>query len=222
MPEETPTPAPSTHFASGVSDNAGSGAETQDDATDETPQRTYTREEYEKGVQRRLARQERKLREELKAEAEEEAKKSRMDEAERLRVERDQAVQSSKAAVKAAQEKLVLTEAKAQAAAMGVPPDSLKYISRLVDISDVDVDVDGTPDEEAIRDAVAQVLKDVPALAQAKLEAPPSIEEEQDPRSPIMPVGRDRTPDASRSGASSSPDLLSVFNQRLKQRAGQR
>jgi hypothetical protein len=231
--EAQTTPAPGaatgTHFAAGVRDDAGSGAVTQDTEVDagdgEAQQRTYTREEYEKGVQRRLARQERKLREDLKTEAEEQAKRERMDETTRLRTEKEESERKAQAVVKAAQDKLVLAEAKAQAAALGVPQDSLKYISRLVDISDVDVDVDGTPDEEAIREAVEQVLKDVPALAQR--EPPPEIEDglgPQDPRSPIMPVGRDRTPDASRGGAGggSNPDLNAVFNRRLRQRSSQR
>lgn len=230
---DAPTPANDNSFAAGVghTDATGSGS-TQDDldaggAGDEGGQKFLTQEQHERSIKNRLARQERKLREELQAEAQEEARKSRMDEVERLRVEREEAITSSKAMVQKANERIMLSEAKAQAAALGVPQESLKYISRLVDLSDVDVDSTGDYDEEALVEAVQQVLKDVPALVKGVAseagEASGDTSGNGSSASLVMPTGRDRSPDVSRgSSGSGGPSVKDIFNKRMRERASQR
>ena len=215
------------HFAAGVAagvDNGTGTGETQGDfgGEESSESKFLTQEQHERSLKNRLARQERKLREELQKEAEDNARKSRMDEIDRIKVERDEAVNAAKAREAKANERIMLSEAKAQAAALGVPTESLKYISRLVDLADVDIDVDGTPDEEAIVEAVQKVLKDVPALAQrAEVASQESSNGGGTTTSPVMPMGRDRTPDASRSprpGASAKE----LFDSRLRNRASRR
>jgi hypothetical protein len=103
----------------------------------------------------------------------------------------------------------MLARAEALAASMGVEEKSLKYISKLVDLSEADRD-----DPDTIRDAVSQVLKDVPALVPSET----SEDASQGSASPVMPMGRDRSPAPSRAN-SKGPDIRQLFNQRLRQRA---
>lgn len=228
---DSPTPANDNSFAAGVgvNDATGSGSTQGDldggEATGEGSEKFLTQEQHERSLKNRLARQERKLREELQQQAQEEARKSRMDEVERLRVEREEAINSSKAMVQKANERIMLSEAKAQAAALGVPQESLKYISRLVDLSDVDVDSNGDYDEDALVGAVQQVLKDVPALVKSVAsEDAGEAGAQSNGQSLVMPMGRDRSPDVSRGNSSGSggPSAKDIFNQRLRQRSSQR
>lgn len=59
---------------------------------------------------------------------------------------------------------VVRAEAKVQAASLGVPSERLDYVVKLANLSEVSVE-DGTPDAEAAKKAVEQVLADVPELA---------------------------------------------------------
>jgi hypothetical protein len=224
MTEQAPasSASPDKHFAAGASvagnDDTGIGS-TQEadfvDGGDTGESKMLTQEQHERSLKNRLARQERKLREELKAQAEEEARRSRMDEVQRLAVERDEALQKAKAREDAANKRVMLAEAKAQAAALGVPQESLKYISKLVELEDVDPD-----DADAIADAVQQVLKDVPALV--KRDEPSGTAEEAP--SLATPMGRDRSPavGGNRPSSSGGPSAKDLFNQRLRNRTAER
>lgn len=209
----------STNFAEGVGvvgDGTGAGSTSDQDPGDlDDSGRSYGQDEVDKIVQRRLKRQENKLRQELQDQAAEEARRQRMDETERLRTEKQEAIQAAKNRESVANQRIMLAEAKATAAGMGVPQESLKYISRLVDLADIDIDVDGTPDEDAIKGAVQQVLNDVPALVKKAEETP------QEGSTPPLtnPMGRDRTPAVSSgNGGGSGPSAKDLFNQRLRNR----
>lgn len=68
------------------------------------------------------------------------------------------------AAEKAANARIISTEAKIMARDLGVSKESLSYVLRLADLSMVTVDANGDPDAKALEAAINKVLTDVPAL----------------------------------------------------------
>jgi Membrane protein involved in colicin uptake len=114
-------------------------------------------------IEKRLAR-DRKEREKA---AEDEKKKAAMTEAERLKAEKEEADKKAQAAQEAADQRIIKAELKVQAAALGVKPEKLAYVTKLADISGIDV-TDGEPDAKAIKKAVEAVIKDLPELVGGK------------------------------------------------------
>ena len=136
----------------------GDGNSTGND--DRGGKRLFTQEELEAKLAKRLARERRKWEQQL----EEERKKAAMTEAERLRAEKEEAERRAQAAIEAANQRAIRAEARVQAAALGVRPERLDYVLRLLDLSEIEVGEDGTPDAGAIKQAVEQLLRDLPEL----------------------------------------------------------
>lgn len=67
--------------------------------------------------------------------------------------------------------RLIRSEAMVQAMGLNIRPDRVNYAIRLADLSGVTVDEQGNPDETAIREALGQVIKDLPELTNQKEEA---------------------------------------------------
>lgn len=153
-------------FADGGDPDAGDngGAQTPDtggNGGDLTPGgKTFTQEELDAIIQRRLARERKQWEQQL----EEERKKAAMTEAERLRAEKEEAERRAQEAQQQAAQRLVQAEAKVVAVELGVKPDRIPYVLRLADLSGVDVGDDGVVDAKALRDAIEAVLRDVPEL----------------------------------------------------------
>lgn len=122
--------------------------------------RLFTQEELDAIIAKRLARERRQWEQQL----EEERKKAAMTEAERLRAEKEEAERRAQAAIEAANQRAIRAEARVQAAALGVRPERLDYVLRLLDLSEIEVGEDGTPDAGAIKQAVEQLLRDLPEL----------------------------------------------------------
>lgn len=120
----------------------------------------FTQEELDAIIAKRLARERRQWEQQL----EEERKKAAMTEAERLRAEKEEAERRAQAAIEAANQRAIRAEARVQAAALGVRPERLDYVLRLLDLSEIEVGEDGTPDAGAIKQAVEQLLRDLPEL----------------------------------------------------------
>ena len=152
-------------FAEGDPDAGDNGgAQTPDtggNGGDLTPGgKTFTQEELDAIIQRRLARERKQWEQQL----EEERKKAAMTEAERLRAEKEEAERRAQEAQQQAAQRLVQAEAKVVAVELGVKPDRIPYVLRLADLSGVDVGDDGVVDAKALRDAIEAVLRDVPEL----------------------------------------------------------
>jgi len=153
-------------FAEGGDPDAGDNGGTQTPDTgrnggDLTPGgKTFTQEELDAIIQRRLARERKQWEQQL----EEERKKAAMTEAERLRAEKEEAERRAQEAQQQAAQRLVQAEAKVVAVELGVKPDRIPYVLRLADLSGVDVGDDGVVDAKALRDAIEAVLRDVPEL----------------------------------------------------------
>lgn len=128
-----------------------------------TEKLNLTQVELDAIIERRLAR-DRKEREKA---AEEEKKKASMTETERLKAEKEEADKKAQAAQEAADQRIIKAELKVQAAELGVEPEKLAYITKLADISGIEV-TDGEPDSKAIKKAVEAVIKDLPELVGGK------------------------------------------------------
>ena len=98
-----------------------------------------------------------------KEEANEAAKRAQMDETERLKAEKEDAVKQAAEALARADRTLVAAEARVAAAAAGAKPERLDRVLRLLDLDAVTVE-DGTPDAKAVASAVAALKDDIPEL----------------------------------------------------------
>lgn len=87
-----------------------------------------------------------------------------MTEQEKLKAAADEAEKKGKAAVDAANQRLITAEAKVQAAALGVNPEKIAYVLKLADLSGADVDDKGEVNAKAVKQAIEAVLKDLPEL----------------------------------------------------------
>ena len=125
--------------------------------------KTFTEDEVENIVKKRLARD----RKDRDAELEEERKKAQMSEAEKAKAEKEEAEKKAKHAEQAANKKIIQAEAKVQALSSGVKPDKLDYVLKLSDLDGIEVDDKGEPDTKAIKAAVDAVIEDLPELVGA-------------------------------------------------------
>lgn len=80
----------------------------------------------------------------------------------------DAAEKSAQEAIAKANAVLIKANAQIQAANLGVKSNKLDYVVKMADLSKITIDDDGNPDEAAIKEAVEQVLKDVPELKDTK------------------------------------------------------
>lgn len=80
----------------------------------------------------------------------------------------DAAEKKAQEAIAKANAVLIKANAQIQAANLGVKSNKLDYVVKMADLGKVTIDDDGNPDEAAIKEAVEQVLKDVPELKDSK------------------------------------------------------
>ena len=146
---------------------------------------TYTQEDLDKIVTERIGRaekaalksffQQQGLTEEeandaiadykkVKAEKAEASKNDAKAQAERA----DAAEKAAKEAIAKANAVLIRANAQIQASNLGVKSNKLDYVVKMADLTKVTINDDGNPDEAAIKEAVEQVLKDVPELKDTK------------------------------------------------------
>lgn len=99
-----------------------------------------------------------------KAEKEEASKNDAKAQADRA----DAAEKSAQEAIAKANAALIKANAQIQASNLGVKSNKLDYVVKMADLTKIEFDDDGNPDEAAIKAAVEQVLKDVPELKTTK------------------------------------------------------
>ena len=80
----------------------------------------------------------------------------------------DAAEKAAKDAIAKANAVMIKANAQIQASNLGVKSNKLEYVVKMADLSKITIDDDGNPDEAAIKEAVEQVLKDVPELKDTK------------------------------------------------------
>lgn len=140
--------------------------EAQNQDASQEPEGKLSQADVDAIVEKRLARERKKLRSTIESEEAEKARRARMDETQRLQVERDDAEKKATAVVERANQRIVKAEARAVAASSGVAAEKLSYVVRLAELDGVDVDSDtGEPDVDAIQAAISKVLTDIPELA---------------------------------------------------------
>lgn len=122
-------------------------------------ERTFTQAELDVIIEKRVKRAETEAAAKSKADAE----KEKLDETERLKVEKAEAEQAAADVRKAAAERIATTEAKVAALAAGAKPERLAGVLKLADLSEA-VGDDGEPDESAIKKAVEAVKAEYPEL----------------------------------------------------------
>lgn len=132
--------------------------------------KTFTQDELDAIIAKRLARERKAWEQQL----EEERKKAAMTEGERLRAEKEEAERRAQEAQASANQRLINAEARVQAVTLGIRPERVAYALKLADLSAVDVDDSGNPDEAAIKAALEAVLKDLPELKGAPAPQGPS------------------------------------------------
>ena len=146
---------------------------------------TYTQEDLDKIVIERTGRAEKSalksffqqqgLTEEEANAAIADYKKAKADKAEASRNDAKAQAERADAAEKKAQEAiakanavLIRANAQIQASNLGVKSNKLDYVVKMADLTKITIDDSGNPDEAAIKEAVEQVLKDVPELKDTK------------------------------------------------------
>jgi hypothetical protein len=119
---------------------------------------TLTQAELDRMIDKRLGRAKTKWETELKAYTDAEGQS----EADRLKSEKEAAEQAAQQVTERANQKLIAADAKVAAVGAGAKPDRITALLKLVDLSDIDVDDDGTPDLKAIEKAVKKGLVEYP------------------------------------------------------------
>lgn len=122
--------------------------------------KTFTQDELDAMIERRLARAKRQW----ETEAEEERKREQMTEVERLEAEKAEAEARAAERESAANQRLIRAAAQVEAVGLGVKADRVDYALRLADLSEVEVGDDGAVDTAAAKAAIEAVLKDLPEL----------------------------------------------------------
>ncbi len=142
----------------GTGGGAGSGAGTGGDGGGQ-PEKTFTQKDVDDIVSRQLARERKSWQEQL----EEEKKKAAMTETEKLKAEKEEAEKKGKAAMEAANQRLVKAEVKAAAAEMGLVDADAAYA--LLDKDSIEVTENG--DVKGIKKALEDLVKAKPWLKKA-------------------------------------------------------
>jgi len=143
----------------GAGGSAGSGTGTGGDGGHNEPEKTFTQKDLDDIISRRLSRERKAWQEQL----EEEKKKAAMTEAERLKAEKEEAEKKGKAAMEAANKRLVKAEVKAAAAEMGLIDADAAYA--LLDKDTIEVTDSG--DVKGVKKALEALVKERPWLKKA-------------------------------------------------------
>lgn len=145
---------------SGGNDPSPTGG--NDPATDPQPEpgKTFTQEELDQIISKRLARERRAWEQQI----DEERRKQQMSAEERLKAEKEEAERRAQEVQAAANQRLINAEARVQAVTLGIKPERVSYALKLADLSGVEVDENGNPDAAAIKSALEAVLNDLPEL----------------------------------------------------------
>lgn len=133
---------------------------TQDtEAAPAKTERMFTQRELEDILKARLAREKEKM--------EEEKKRAQMTELERLNAEKADAERRAAEAVKRANERLLLAEAKSRLLASGVKAEKAERALKVLraDLTDIPVDEDGAVDTAALETIIRQFITDFPEFA---------------------------------------------------------
>jgi hypothetical protein len=125
--------------------------------------RTFTQEELDKIVSSRVER----AKAETKQAIEDEAKKAAMSAEDKLKQEIEALKRANEATTKAANERILRTEAKLQLTSKGYSPEQAAILMRAIDLSGVDVDGAGEFDSAAVTAAIDEVAKVMPPAIQA-------------------------------------------------------
>ena len=120
--------------------------------------KTFTQEELDAIIAKRLAREQKQWETKL----EEEKAKANMTEQERLKAELEEAKQAGQKAAEAANRRLISAELKVEAAAAGVPADRMDALAKLADLADAAVGDDGKV--SGVKEAIASCLAANPFL----------------------------------------------------------
>jgi len=149
------------------------GNTNKDDAADDKDvgKVTWTpaqQKEIDRIVTERLDRDGKKARKDIEADVRAEIKadadKAAMTESERLKADKEKADFDAKEAKTKADARIIRAEAKVQALALGVKPERLDYVLKMVDLSPVKIGEDDEPDVEAIKKIIDAVLTEIPEL----------------------------------------------------------
>jgi alanyl-tRNA synthetase len=122
--------------------------------------KTFTQEDIDAIVTRRLAREQKTWETKL----EDEKKKASMTEQEKLKAAAEESEKKGKTAVEAANKRIVAAEARVIASELGVKSDRIGHLLKLADLSGADVDEKGEVNTKAVKQAIEAVLKDLPEL----------------------------------------------------------
>ena len=123
--------------------------------------KTFTQEDIDAIVTKRLAREQKTW----EAKLEDEKKQANMTEQEKLKAAAAEAENKGKVAVEAANKRIVAAEARVIAAELGVKSERIGHLLKLADLSGADVDDKGEVNTKAVKQAIEAVLKDLPELA---------------------------------------------------------
>lgn len=138
----------------------GSDAGDTGDDKDGADDKTFTQEELDDIISKRLNRERKKWKEDL----EKEKKKAAMDENERLKAEKEDAEKGAQEAIGKANERLIRAEVIAQAASLDVVDPAAAFA--LMDKEGVEVDDDGNV--KGVDKALKSLVKEKPYLVQKK------------------------------------------------------
>lgn len=149
---------------------SGTTEQTQDQQTRDS----YTREEM-KAAREEAANYRTKLRKlekqsETQQQADEQAKRAKMEETDRLKLEKQEAETRAQNALGKANQRVINSEARALAASKGVASERLAYVVRMAELDGVEVDDDGDVDSAALASAIDRVLEDIPELTAKQTE----------------------------------------------------
>lgn len=141
-------------------DSSGSEKKDEDKKDDsDADDKKFSQADLDDAVEKRLARALKKWEREHP-----EAKKPDDEKKDQGKDDKVAADDGTAAKIAAANQKLVQAEAKAVALTLGVKSDRVAYAVRMADLSKIDVDDELGVDNDAVKKAIEQVLKDIPEL----------------------------------------------------------
>lgn len=140
----------------------------QDNPVDDNkPEKTFTQKELDDIIVKRLARERKQWEKAL----EEERKRANMDELERVKLEKQEAEQKAAEAFLKANKRLVESEAKVQALALGIETKKLPYVLKLADLDVAElINEEGDIDSKGIKSAIKKIVEDLPELVTTKVD----------------------------------------------------
>lgn len=145
--------------------DAGAGADNagENGTSDAGAQKTFSQEEVNKIIDQRLKRAEKGWADKVA----EDSKKAAMSEADRLKSEVDAANLKATKAGEAANQRVVTAEARVALLVAGIKAERVGRALKMLELADIAVDDDGTPDQAAIDAAVKALIEDMPEFVAA-------------------------------------------------------